>query len=297
MDNNDKDGGDATDVEEIRREVRVKGDVAKTVRRVDVEVDDGAQELLPEEVYTLHSPSGIWIVEEDGKTVVRAYPEEVETFLAAMRQSGIRIGKVRITEEPDRDYSEVARRYFRPVTVEDIVIRAPWNGKRKGITYITIEPGMAFGTGRHESTRLVMKLIRQTDLVGKNVLDLGCGSALLSLYARLKGARHVFAVDNDLDAVLSAQKNVLVNEASGVEVVCADLMDISGRYDVVLANLDIRTFALSSGHIMGLLKKKGTLIVSGIIGREKKEALRLFVPWEPVVEVRKNAWRGFILKR
>jgi ribosomal protein L11 methyltransferase len=157
------------------------------VKRVDVEVDKGAQELLPEEIYTIHSPSGIWIVEEEGKTVVRAYPEEVETFLAAIRQSGIRIGKVRITEEPHRDYSEVARRYFRPVTVEDIVIRAPWNGRRKGVTYITIEPGIAFGTGRHESTRLVMKLMRQIDLEGKRVLDLGCGSALLSLYADRRG--------------------------------------------------------------------------------------------------------------
>ncbi|OPY05055.1 MAG: Ribosomal protein L11 methyltransferase [Syntrophorhabdus sp. PtaB.Bin184] len=275
----------------------MKGGAEKTVKRVDVEVDEGAQELLPEEVYTLHSPSGIWVVEEDGKTVVRAYPAEVETFLAAMRQSGIRIGRVRVIEEPRRDYSEMAKRYFRPVTVEDIVIRAPWNGKRRDVTYITIEPGMAFGTGRHESTRLMMKLMRQTDLTGKRVLDLGCGSALLSLYARVKGARRVYAVDNDLDAVLSAQKNVLLNGAAGIEVVCADLMDVSGRYDIVLANLDIRTFALSSGHIMGLMKKKGTLIVSGIIGREKKEALRLFVPWEPVMEVRKNAWRGFVLRR
>lgn len=284
-------------MEETCREVLVKGGAEKTVKRVDVEVDEGAQELLPEEVYTLHSPSGIWVVEEDGKTVVRAYPAEVETFLAAMRQSGIRIGRVRVIEEPRRDYSEMAKRYFRPVTVEDIVIRAPWNGKRRDVTYITIEPGMAFGTGRHESTRLMMKLMRQTDLTGKRVLDLGCGSALLSLYARVKGARRVFAVDNDLDAVLSAQKNVLLNGAAGIEVVCADLMDVSGRYDIVLANLDIRTFALSSGHIMGLMKKKGTLIVSGIIGREKKEALRLFVPWEPVMEVRKNAWRGFVLRR
>ncbi len=282
---------------ETCREVFVKGDVPKTVKRVDVEVDEGAQELLPEEVYTLHSPSGIWVVEEEGKTFVRAYPEEVETFLAAMRQSGICIGEVSITEEPHRDYSEMAKRYFRPVTVEDIVIRAPWNRKRKGVTYITIEPGMAFGTGRHESTRLMMKLMRQVDLSGKRVLDLGCGSALLSLYARLKGARRVFAVDNDLDAVLSAQKNVLVNGASRIEVVCADLMDVGGRYDVVLANLDIRTFALSSGHIMGLLNNKGTLIASGIIGREKKEALRLFIPWEPVMEARKNAWRGFVLRR
>lgn len=277
--------------------VPLKSDLREMVKRVDIVVERGAQELIPEEVYRLHSPSGIWIVENDGETVVRAYPEHVETYLAAMRQSGIHMGDIRIIEEASQDYSGMAKRYFRPITVEDIVIRAPWNRKRKGVSYITIEPGMAFGTGRHESTRLMMRLIRQTDLTGKRVLDLGCGSALLSLYARLKGARRVFAVDNDLDAVLSAQKNVLLNETSGIEVVCADLLDVSGRYDIVLANLDIRTFALSSGHIMGLLKKKGTIIVSGIIGREKKEALGLFIPWEPVLEVKKNAWRGFILRR
>jgi len=275
----------------------VKGDVPQTVKRVDVVVERGAQELLPEEIYTLHSPSGIWVVEDDHETVIRAYPEQVETFLMAMRQSGIAIRNVRVVEEARRDYSEMAKRYFRPVTVEDIVIRASWNAKRKGVAYITIEPGMAFGTGRHESTRLMIKLMREIEFTGKSVLDIGCGSALLSLYARLKGAKHVFAVDNDLDAVLSAQKNVLLNETSGIEVVCADLMDVSGRYDIVVANLDIRTFAFSSGHIMGLLKKKGTLIVSGIIGREKREALRLFIPWEPVIEVRKNAWRGFVFRR
>jgi len=275
----------------------LKGNFSETVRRVDIVVDRGAEELLPEEVYTLHSPSGIWVVEENGETIIRAYPEHMETFLACMRQSGIRIGDVRVAEEVRRDYSEMAKRYFRPVTVEDIVIRASWNSKRKDVNYITIEPGMAFGTGRHESTRLMMKLMRDVDFTGKRVLDIGCGSALLSLYARLKGAKHVYAVDNDVDAILSAQKNVLLNDVSGIELVCADLMDVSGRYDIVLANIDIRTFALSSGHIMGLLKKKGALIVSGIIGREKKEALRLFLPWEPAAEVRKNAWRGFLFKR
>lgn len=280
-----------------QRGIPVKGDLAGTVTRVDVVVDRGAEELLPDEVYTVHSPSGIWVAEENGETIIRAYPEHVETFLAAMRASGIRIGDVRVAEEARRDYSEMAKRYFRPVTVEDIVIRASWNSKRKGVSYITIEPGMAFGTGRHESTRLMMKLMREMDFTGKRVLDIGCGSALLSLYARLKGAKHVYAVDNDVDAILSAQKNVLLNEASGIELVCADLMDVNGRYDIVLANIDIRTFALSSGHIMGLLKKKGTLVVSGIIGREKKEALRLFLPWQPVAEVRKNAWRGFLFRR
>lgn len=269
-----------------------------TEKRVDIVIDPGAQELLPDEIYTVHSPSGLWILEEGHETVLRAYPEHVESYIEAVRASGIRVGNVTVTEEARRDYADMARKYFRPVRVEDIVIRAPWNPKRKGVTYITIEPGMAFGTGRHESTRLMMKMMRDVDFSGKRVLDLGCGSGLLSLYARLKGAKSVYAVDNDLDAILSAQKNMLLNEASGIELVCAGLEDVRGRYGVVLANLDIRTFALYSTHIKELWKKRdGILIISGVIGRERKEALGLFLPCEPVTEVRKNSWRGYLFER
>jgi len=274
-----------------------KDNAQGTTTRIDIVVDKGVEELLPEDIYKLYSPSGIWVVEDEAGTIIRAYPEHVETYLAAMRGSGFALRDISVIEEARRDYSEVARRYFRPIAVEDIVIRASWNRKKEGINYITIEPGMAFGTGRHESTRLMMKLMRDADMGGKRVLDVGCGSALLSLYARLKGARHVYAVDKDLDAVLSAQKNVLLNEATEIELVCANLMDVGGRYDVILANLDIRTFAMASGRILGLLKQGGTLIISGIIGREKKEALKLFAPYEPVAQVKKNAWTGFVFKK
>ena len=268
-----------------------------TEKRVDIVVDPGACELLPEDIYTVHSPSGLWIVEENSHTIMRAYPEDVEAYIAAVCASGIRTGEITVTEEPRRDYAEMARKYFRPVSVEDIIIRATWNARRTGVSYITIEPGMAFGTGRHESTRLMIKMMRNVDFTGKRVLDLGCGSGLLSLYARLKGAKHVYAVDNDIDAVLSAQKNVLLNEMSGIELACADLKDVRGKYDIILANIDIRTFARYSAHIKELWKKNGTLIISGIIGREKKEALSLFLPYQPVAEVKKNSWRGYIFRR
>jgi ribosomal protein L11 methyltransferase len=268
-----------------------------TEKRVDIVIDPGAYELLPEDIYTVHAPTGLWIVEENSRTIMRAYPEHVETYIAAVRRSGISTGEITVTEEPRRDYAEMARKYFRPISIEDITIRAPWNTPRPAVAYITIEPGMAFGTGRHESTRLMMKMMRGVDFTGMRVLDLGCGSGLLSLYARLKGAKYVYAVDNDIDAVLSAQKNVLLNTMSGIELVCADLKDVRGRYDIVLANLDIRTFALHSAHIKALWKKNGTLIISGIIGREKKDALSLFLPCLPVTEVKKNSWRGYVFRR
>lgn len=266
-------------------------------KRVDIAVDRGAEELIPADICTLHSPSGIWVVEVEGKTVVRAYPEDVDRYIAAMKGSGLILGEIVVVEEADLDYAGMTKRYFQPVIVEDVVIRAPWNNTKKSFPSITIEPGMAFGTGRHESTRLMMKLIRAVDMKGKLVLDVGCGSAVLSLYARMKGAGIVRAVDSDLETVLSARKNLLLNDAADIELLCADLCDIKGRYDIVLANLDIRTFARSSDHIKELAGQGGVIIVSGIIGREKKEALKLFEPYEPVVTAKKNTWLGFVLKK
>ena len=113
---------------------------------------------------------------------------------------------VLVTDEPEQDYAELTKKYFRPIQIEGLTILAPWNKtKRKG-PRILIEPGMAFGTGRHESTRLMIKLMGSIDFKGKKVLDIGCGSAILSLYAALLGAKKVLAVDNDEDTVLSARK-------------------------------------------------------------------------------------------
>ena len=275
----------------------MKTKIRETITRVDIIAGRGAEELLSEDIYTVHSPSGLWFEDHETATTIKAYPENAGKYIEAIRRTGIDILDIRITEEDRRDYSDVARRYFRPIKVEDVIIRAPWNRQKDGICYITIEPGMAFGTGRHESTRLMLKFLRDVDIAGKKVLDVGCGSAILSLYARRKGAKFVYAVDNDQDAVLSARKNVLLNSATGIKIVCADIAEIGGRYDVVLANLDIRTFSLFSGHIMGLIKQGGVLIVSGIIGRERKKALNLFLPHEPVAMIKKNAWLGFMFKK
>lgn len=266
-------------------------------QRIEIFVEKGTEELLPEEIYSACLSGGLWIEENGSQTVIKAYPEDVSTFPDLLKKSGITITEMRIEQEKDQDYAELTKKYFQPIRIEDIIISAPWNKRREKKKTIIIEPGMAFGTGRHESTRIMIRLIKDTDISGKEVLDLGCGSAILSLYASLRDAKRVTAVDNDEDAIRSAKKNVSLNDITNIHFACAGLENIKGAYGIILANLDIRTFSNHAQHIVKLLKRDGFLIISGILGKDTKHVLSLFPSLTLLRMEKKNSWRGFVLKR
>ena len=265
--------------------------------RVDILAEKGTEELLPEEAYSLLSSAGIWIEERGDDVVIKSYPKDVEAFLEYLRLLNIKVKKVSVEKEEEQDYAELTKKYFRPIRIDEVTIIAPWNKPKGERPQIVIEPGMAFGTGRHESTRIMFKLMKQVDFKGKTVLDIGCGSAILSLYAALRGSKKVKAIDNDPDAIESANKNIALNHARNVTAACNDLRDVSGRYDVVLANLDIRTFTAFSNKVKSLVKDSGTIIISGVLGKDKRRVLDLFLPLSPLHEEKKNAWCGLVFGR
>jgi ribosomal protein L11 methyltransferase len=273
----------------------VKHPEQHTGTRVELQVKKGVEELLPEELYLL-SGGGVWTEERGGSVLLRFYPDDPEAFLEAVKAARVPTEEMRVEEEEPKDYSALTRQYFRPIRIEDLTVLPPWSKSRPKGPSLIIEPGMAFGTGRHESTRLMIKIMKSMDLKAKSVLDLGCGSAILALYASLLGARTVKAVDNDPDTVGNAEKNIALNKAANIEVACADLAGTEGAYDVVLANLDIRTFTAHSGKVMGLMGPGAQLVVSGILGRDRARLLALFEPLALDLMEKKNSWRGFLFQ-
>ena len=263
--------------------------------RVELRVRKGVEELLPEDLYHL-SPTGVWTEEKGESVIIRFYPDNPDAFLDIVKSQSLPIEDVTVEKEELRDYSALTRQYFRPIRIEDLTVLPPWSRSKAKGPSLVIEPGMAFGTGRHESTRLMIRIMKSMDFAGKEVLDLGCGSAILSLYASLLGAGHVTAVDNDLDTVLNARKNITLNSVTNIDVAAADLNDIGGVYDVVLANIDIRTFTAHIRKVASFVKPGGWIVVSGILGRDKARLLSLFESFTLVKTEVKNAWRGFLFE-
>ena len=264
------------------------------ISRVDILVEKGQEELLTDKIYML-AGKGFWVEDQDDLVLLKCYPDEPDAFMHYLSLSGLKIANVAIEKEEPKDYAELTRQYFRPIRIGDLTIRAPWNKKKGNGREIIIEPGMAFGTGRHESTRIMVKLMGDVDFEGKTVLDIGCGSGILALYAHLLGAGIIYAVDNDHDAVLNARKNVSLNGADNINVACTQLQEVHEAFDIVLANIDIKTFSEHSTKIASLVGKDGLLFISGILRKNKNQLLSLFPGWSVVQDYQKNSWCGFLL--
>jgi len=264
--------------------------------RVEILLKKGNEELLPENLYR-YSDSGLWLEEKADRILIRSYPINTEGFLQSLKDSGIRILEINIEKEEPQDYVKLTKQYFKPIKVEGIEIMPPWAKKRGKSLHIIIEPGMAFGTGRHESTAIMIRLMKTIKMNGKLVLDIGCGSGILSLYASLLGAKKVIAIDKDIDAVMSAKKNKALNHARKIQFICADLKNLKGKFEVVLANLDIQTFKKYSEHITYFLHNDGVLVISGVIDKDKKLVSPLFSQLRTVRIEMKNSWHGFVFKK
>ncbi len=185
----------------------------------------------------------------------------------------------------EEDWANNWKQYFKPITIgEKLLIKPSWEAadpaeKRK---ILEIDPASSFGTGQHNTTRLCLELIEENLAQGEKLLDLGCGSGILSIGALLLGAESACAVDIDDNSVRIAAENAQKNGISPERytALCGDITSdeklrekIGGGYDIVCANIVADVLIAMSGFFAGFLKDKGKLIVSGIIDARREEVL------------------------
>jgi ribosomal protein L11 methyltransferase len=154
---------------------------------------------------------------------------------------------------------------FNPIQVDDLVsIRAPFHDNPNLKYDIVIEPKMSFGTGHHETTHIMIQHLNQLDLEGKKTLDMGCGTGILAIFAEMKGANPIDAIDIDNWCFLNSTENVERNKCEHISVYEGDALLLNGkRYDVIIANIN-RNILLNDIHVYGnCLNRNGILLLSG----------------------------------
>ena len=156
---------------------------------------------------------------------------------------------------------------------------------------LSIDPGMAFGTGGHDTTRLVLEALEDAVSPGAQLLDVGCGSGILSIAALLLGAEKAVGVDIDPLAVKTARENGELNGFTPpvLTILHGDLVDkVEGRYDVVAANIVADAIIALSPSIPRFLKPGGVYIASGIIDTREAEVLSALASCGFAVETRRE---------
>lgn len=177
-----------------------------------------------------------------------------------------------VHEVPYRNWNAEWERSFSPVEVGDAVrIRAEFHPASPGFTHeIVITPRMAFGTGHHATTRMMVEAMLGLDLRGKDVCDLGCGTAVLAILVKRLGARHVFAVDIDEHAVANARENVALNGCQDIVVEKGDVHLLKpAAYGAILANIERNTLLRDMQAMRDALLPGGALLLSGFVQQDR----------------------------
>ena len=154
---------------------------------------------------------------------------------------------------------------FQPIQVDDLVsIRAPFHENPMLQYDIVIEPKMSFGTGHHETTHMMVQHLLKLDLKDKKVLDMGCGTGILAIFAEMKGAQPIDAIDIDTWCYENSVENCERNNCKHISVFKGDVsLLINKKYDVIIANINRNILLSDIKQYANCLNENGTLLLSG----------------------------------
>lgn len=205
----------------------------------------------------------------------------------------------------DKDWNEEwEKNYFQPIVIDNrCVIHSTFHKDVPNAEYdILINPQMAFGTGHHETTSLILEQLLDAELQGKSLLDMGCGTSILAILAAMRGANPITAIDIDTWCVENSKENILLNNISNVSVELGDANSLKGKgpFDIVIANINRNILLRDMESYTACMVKGSEIFMSGFyvddipLIQKKAESLGLeFVSYKE-----KNNWAvvRFIMK-
>lgn len=226
---------------------------------------------------------------------------QLKTFLPKLREENksVDLGRLEITTTNinEEDWATAWKKYYHPVKVTDKLVVVPcWEEykPKENEIIVTLDPGMAFGTGTHETTRLCMKLVEKFVKEDTTFLDIGTGSGILAITSLLLGAKKAIGVDIDEIVMTVAHENAKLNKVDDkIEIVIGDLTEkISNKYDIVCANIVADVIIRLSEDVHNFMHENSIFLVSGIIDERADEVLDVLTNknYKLIDKFEENGW-------
>lgn len=224
--------------------------------------------VLDEQDFTFHNNVIIKAFYENDEINYQEIERKIKDFSL---NNNIDVEICKNKEIEDMDWANEWKKYYKPFYIGNILIKPSWiEVEKTDHTVLEINPGMAFGTGLHETTSLCIEQLQELNLKNKKVLDIGCGSGILSVVSSKLGAKEVFATDIDPLAIEATLDNADLNKITNIKAVEGSLLEkVEGKYDVVIANILLNVLGILIPNLPNALEKDGIFICSGLIKSQK----------------------------
>lgn len=170
-----------------------------------------------------------------------------------------------------KNWEKIYKTNYKPVIIGKIRIIAPFHKKTKKHINIIIEPEMAFGTGHHPTTKMMIEFLLENDLKNKTIFDIGCGTGILSIIAEKLHAKKITSIDIDENAVRATLKNIKLNRCFSINVYQKNIKDFkpNEKFDYILANITRNTILNELNFYKKFLRRNGKIIISGFLIEDK----------------------------
>jgi len=220
-----------------------------------------------------------------------------------MGELNIPKSNIEIVEVEDKNWNEEWESKFKPLVIADLYVRAEFHERNKeGLQELIIAPKMAFGTGHHETTSMMLEYMQVLDFNNKVVLDYGCGTGILAVYASMKNAQHITAIDIQEEAIDNTKDHIKLNNQNkdSFELHVGDLDVLSStQYDIILANINRHVLLNVNDKLANLMTENGKLIISGILERDRKKITKKYLDagFELEHENQSGDWKLFVFNK
>lgn len=254
----------------------MKSDYIETLIKAPEELHEILVALLAEEGYEAF---------EEGEGELKAFVLESHFDRDRVAESlGViqgQIGEISHRAFPQKNWNEVWESNYESVEIGNFLQAVPTHRQPKeGFTHtLHIDPKMAFGTGHHHTTRLMVMQMEDMDWQGKAVLDMGCGTGILAILAKKMGADPVWAIDIDPWSEENSRENARMNQVPGIKVGLGDVTAIPNvHYDIILANINRNVLLNDIPHYARHLNPQGQLVLSGFYKQDLRAILDVVAP-------------------